>query len=172
MFADGAEVYGLTSLTPDGWGSVLDSIPPDALAALVRVSLEGWTGYDGLFLMNLLSADALDDPAFGVGDLGTHHVQGLIRQGYERNPMFGGAGPEGLGPLGPRAVYMTMIPREQTGLFTVSASVAGESYLAAMDDLGNGEAMFLVVPEPTSLAILALGGLACLAGRRRTSATL
>ena len=162
----GAEVYGLTDLSPVGWGHVLANVPADALAALVRIPLEGWTGYDGLFLMNFLSDDALDDPAFGVGEQGTQHLQGLLRQGYELNPMFGGSGPEGVPSLDPQRVYMTLISREQAGRFSVYATVGGVFYQATTDDLTGGEALFLVVPEPTSLAILVVGGLACLIRRR------
>ena len=61
--------------------------------------------------------------------------------------------------------------RRSSGRFTVSAAVGGEFYLAAMDDLGSGEAMFLVVPEPTSLAVLVVGGLACLMGSRQRPVT-
>jgi hypothetical protein len=166
----GAEVYGLTGLSPDAFRFALVDAPPDTGAALVRIPLQSWVGYDGLFLINTLSDTALDDPSFGVDEPGGHHMQGLIRQGCDRNPMFGGSGPETMPSLDPQRVYMTLIPREETGRFAVSAEVGGLLYQAATDDLPSGT-LFLVVPEPTSAAILLLGALACVARRRRQTAT-
>jgi hypothetical protein len=97
-------------------------------------------------------------------------LQALLRQGYALNPMFGGSGPEGMPSLDARRVYATLILREQAGRFSLSAIVDGVFYQATTPDLPSGEALFLVIPEPASLAILAVGGLACLLRRRRSAA--
>ena len=160
-------MYGLTNLSPDVFRRILADAPADALAALVRTPLQSWAGYDGLFLINLLPDDALDDPAFGVGQDAAPHLQSLLRQGCDLNPMFGGGGPKPVESLDARGVYVTLIAREQTGRFSLTAGVGGEFYQASTDDLAGGGALFLVVPEPTSLAILLAVALACPIRRRR-----
>ncbi len=87
----------------------------------------------------------------------------LMAGGFERAPLFGGAGLEPLASLAPGEVYAMLVP-EGVSHFNMMAQDGKFTYA---ETLGYGESIYMV-PEPAAVVILVLGGaLAMLCHRRR-----
>jgi hypothetical protein len=153
----GAELYGFTNLSADvDFQSVIDNRGGGDVALYlmdVGPSFPDFDGYDMLFYINLQETTRYLDPLFGVGD-GTLQFQNpLTIQGYQNNPLFGGAGARTVSAILGYDVYTTLIPTG-SGNFTIGAN--GKT--ASARSLGYNEALYLDVnvPEPATLALFAL----------------
>ena len=162
---DGADLMGLTALSTynQDVAQALADAPTNAVAALVRMDqgagnlAEDWDGFAMLCFVHM-SAEPLEVPLLGVGSEG--FLMNLMQGGWGRNPLFGGNGQYGLlTALDPGQVYATLIPAGTTN-FNMMASGYNFSW---QENLAVGDAMYMVaVPEPATLALVALGGLALL----------
>lgn len=165
--ADGADSFGLTSLSAaDVDLAALLAGTPSAAAAALCLTDEGpaslaadWDGFDMLLMVNL-SDRPLVAPMLGVGEAG--YLMNLKQGGFTRDPLFGGSGDELLTELPAGAVYALLVPEGSTH-FNMMASGC---QFAHEESLGCGEAMY-TVPEPATLGLLVLGGMALVARRRR-----
>jgi hypothetical protein len=162
---DGADILGLTGLSSDDaeFDAVRAGAPDFARAALVLMDTgpaaleQNWDGFDMLLMLNLWSRP-LKSPQLGVGAEG--YLQQLMRGGYARSPFFGGGGYEPIDELLPGEVYALLVPEGQTG-FNLLAEGYDPGFAATMGD------PLYIVPEPATLSLLALGGLAVLRRRRK-----
>jgi hypothetical protein len=138
----GADVYGLTTLTPAHFQVILGSAPAGAAAALVRTDTgpvgydDAYAGFDMIFVINM-DAQPLDAVALGVGEPG--QTAPLLVRGVDRNPAFGGSGPQPLTQLAPGAVWATLVP-DDTAEFNFAASIGAVSQAS----LPAGGAMYLI----------------------------
>jgi hypothetical protein len=169
---NGAEVYGLTALSSMDFPDILSAAPQGTFAALLRMDvgpgLPDFVGFDALFFINTLWGTDLADPQFGIGEDGTLFSHRLIEQGWARDPFYGGGGPEELGLLASQGVYATLIPEGLTGRFSMCAELDGQLFVAVLDDLQNGEALFLVPEPPTgAVGVLLVTGVMALRLRKR-----
>ncbi|MBM4020308.1 MAG: PEP-CTERM sorting domain-containing protein [Planctomycetes bacterium] len=168
--AGGAEVFGMTLLqsTDAAIASMLTDVPDGAKGALILMDTgpaglgQNWDGFDMLLLVNLTDT-ALAGPRLGIGR--DRYLLDTLVGGYERDPAFGGAGYDWLAELPARGVYATLVP-EEISRFNCAFDNARDPW-AWIDTMAYGTPLY-AIPEPATLVLLALGGLA-LIGRRRTA---
>jgi hypothetical protein len=119
--------------------------------------------FDMLVLLNL-SAGAANLPQMGMDGV----LQALLSLGYTRNAAVGGSGgPVVIASLPAGAGYATLVPSGTTANAQIGADVGNGPQLAMGANLANGQALYLMIPEPSSLVLAALGGLAVLVFWRR-----
>jgi hypothetical protein len=116
----GADLYGLmsgVSASDSFFDSVRTGAPANALAAIVRRSIgptgDNYLGEDQLLLVNL-TATSLASPMLGLSAAGSDFISPLLTRGFNRNPAFGGAGPQVLSTLPAGGVYATLAPSGST----------------------------------------------------------
>ena len=99
-----------------------------------------FTGFDTLLFLSVNNA-ALNAPQLGIDLDGTdsNFLVDLSLQGWERDPAFGGAGPETISQLGGLQVFATLVP-ETGSIF--NAAVTGGQVRGAM--LNAGEWAYLL----------------------------
>jgi hypothetical protein len=169
----GAEVFGMTTLssTDAAIASLLTDAPAGAMGALILMDngptglAQKWDGFDMLLMVNL-SDCALLNPKLGVGRDGW--LLDALVGGFVRDPAFGGAGYDMLDNLPARGVYAVLVPEGATWFNAIVDGSAG----ASQETLGLGGTMYLTaVPEPATLALVALGAAALTRLRRRSRTT-
>lgn len=167
----GAEIFGKLDgidATAVDFAALRAAAPGNALAAVLRLDVgptgysDDYRGYDMLLLINL-SDDPLTDPMLGAGySAETTGLTPLMTGGWAASPTFGGPGFSVLSTLGGHEVWATLVYEAWD---SVNADVYGAWKPLEGVSLTNGQSAFLV-PEPATLALLALGGLALMRRRR------
>ncbi|MBX3421700.1 MAG: PEP-CTERM sorting domain-containing protein [Pirellulaceae bacterium] len=138
----------------------------NASLALVRLDAgvgnynQDFAGFDTLVLLNLTNGNVLN-PSMGI-DGGSSD---LLLRGYTRNTLVGGSGGAiTLATLGSSDVYLTLVPDTAVLL----ASLGGDGASTSAVSLGNGQALYLAVPEPGALILLGFAAIGpILTSRRR-----
>jgi len=154
----GAEAFGIAPGSFNDYASLAAAVGqpiPGSVGALVRLDggLTGLSsavaGFDLLAFVNL-TAEELLQPMLGAGFGGD--LSALVAGGFSRSPDFNplATGPERLGSLAAGQVYVTLIPE---GVSVFSVQVGGSLGFVEMP-LGDGEAIFIAVPEPSALTLL------------------
>ncbi|MGH8722874.1 MAG: hypothetical protein ACREU4_12870, partial [Burkholderiales bacterium] len=87
-------------------------------------------------------------PQFGFGALAFQ--TDLLDGGFATRGEFGGSGPLEIDTLGAYQVYATLV-LEATQFFTVSASLGGVNFLAAVESLDDGEVLYVRPPGLTTV---------------------
>jgi len=124
---------------------------------------KGGANYDTLVLLNL-STGAISTPQFGVDGAN----QQLLLDGYTRNPIFGGSGPALLPLLALGGAYATLLPAgSMIDPATISGDFGAGVQTALAANLQNGQALYIPVPEPSTVVLALLGGALALAAWRR-----
>lgn len=155
----GAELAGLTGLTPGALKAWLGQAPDKALAALVRLDQIGgvWAapGYDLMLLVNL-QASPLLDPKMALSDSGG--LLPLVQGGWQTSAAFGGSGWIAMEALPVAGVYATLVPETWNAPVQLAAVFGGQVFDAASaSGLQDGQTLYLPVPEPASALLLAAG---------------
>jgi hypothetical protein len=154
----GAEIYGLTTLTPADFPSVVANAPDFSDVALYRVHVgpsgydTDFSGFDLLFYINLSGAP-VDLPVLGAGGSAT---AGLLQGGFARDTRFGGGGPAPLAQLAPGAVWVTPIPATVSDVafgYTRDGRLQSTDSAALPNGLANGNALYITGFVPPSLSI-------------------
>ncbi len=165
----GAEIYGLTTLTPAEFEAILASAPTGAAAALVRLDTgpagfdEDYAGFDMVFVINM-GSQSIDAVELGVGE--ASQTAPLLVRGVAGNPAFGGAGPQPLAQLAPGTVWATLIAEDATE-FNLAASIGTVSQNA----LPPGGAMYLLgcYPDCNASGSLTIADFGCFQSKFATS---
>jgi hypothetical protein len=146
--------------------------PADAAAALVRLEdIPGFdfdAGLDALFYISLSDAVLSDTSmAFGGTDL-----RSLRIGGSDNDPLFtqGATGAQSIAALYSGDVWVTLVP-DSTAQFGLHAAKGSASNTIWSNTLAVGQALYLEVPEPGSLALVLpmLAAMGLTARRRRRS---
>lgn len=156
----GAEAFGFAPGSVADYASLSAAVgQPDAASVGALVRLDGGLsglgaatpGFDVLAFINL-SGGKLLEPMLGVGSSGV--LLPLVVGGFARLPEFDplATGLEPIGALESGQVYVTLVPE---GVLAFSAKVAGLPGLIGKP-LGNGDVVFLTVPEPSLLTLVAI----------------
>jgi len=164
---EGAEVFGLTTLTKDhaDLAPLLAGAPADAKAALILMDDgpagfgQPWDGFDMLLAVNIWD-QALVGGRLGVGLQG--YLLDMLAGGWARDPQFGGGGYEILQELPAHGVYAMLVP-EGTTHFNLMADGCDFAYIETLD---YAQSTYMV-PEPATLALLMFGAGGALFGPRK-----